>query len=456
MRPLDLAIAASVLVTAVAGVTSSTHKATSTTKKSSSSSQKTTTSVKTTLKAAAATATTTKPSTSSTKSSSTSKPTSTTSHTTSHSTSSTKPSSTSKVSSTTLKTSTTSHTTSSSKSSTTSKSSSTLTSTTHSSSTTTAPKPTSSSTSHTTTTTSHSTTSITSTTATSSKSTTSTSSSSSSSSSSKSNTTSTTSSTSSTSTPTQTPTSSPAGKRGLGFNDPNLTRPFQNSSDVNWAYNWASDVYYPGTWVPNTFDTALTYVPMLWSAADDLTSIWTANVNHAIATYHTDAVLTFNEPDGCCWSCGNSCMNVSSAVSAYQTWVQPFAGRVKLGAPAVTNSEGSGVGMDYLAQFLSNCTDCTVDFIPLHFYGSVLDPGAFETYVINAWEEFGLPLWITEFGTTSGSEEQVLEWLETVLPWLDAQPYVHRYAYFMDNNQGVPYLLNSDNTTTSIGTLYSE
>ncbi|KAI0189684.1 glycosyl hydrolase catalytic core-domain-containing protein [Astrocystis sublimbata] len=208
----------------------------------------------------------------------------------------------------------------------------------------------------------------------------------------------------------------------------------EGSRPITWAYNWASHPYFPSTasWPPDSFSPSLTFVPTL--------------------------VLSFNEPDGCCWSCGNSCMNVSSAVSAYRTYINPLPSTypgLSLGAPAVTNGEGPGVGLDWLRQFMAACSTCTVDFIPLHFYGSVLEPGAFKTYVSSAWKMFGRPIWVTEFGTTSGTEEKVLAWLGEVLPWLDAQPYVERYAYFMDNDRGVPYLLTPAHALTSIGKLYS-
>ncbi|KAI0161986.1 glycoside hydrolase family 128 protein [Xylariaceae sp. FL1272] len=415
----------------------STTKATTTAKttntsKSSTTSKPTTTKTTSTTTTKKATTTTTKPTTTTQKTTTTtSKPTTTTKGTTTS-----KPTTTSKTTSTTLKTSTKT-TSSTSKATTTSKATSTTskaTSTTSKASSTTStttstPKTSSSSTTSKTSTTSQATTT------------------------SKTTSQSTSSSTRSTSSPVPTLTQG-AGNRGLSFNDPALTEPFSNSTEITWAYNWASDVYYPGGWTPDSFNTDLTYVPMLWSAADDLTSIWNTNVNNAIKSYGTDSLLAFNEPDGCCWSCGNSCMNVSSAVTAYKQWIQPFAGKVQLGSPAVTNGVGEGVGLSYLSYFMGNCTGCTVDFIPLHFYGSVLDPGAFQSYVESAWKLFGLPIWVTEFGTTSGTEAQVLSWLQVVIPWLDAQPYVKRYAYFMDNNHGAPYLLNSDNTKTSIGVYY--
>ena len=144
-------------------------------------------------------------------------------------------------------------------------------------------------------------------------------------------------------------------------------------------------------------------------------------------------------------------MDVQSAVTAYKQYIQPLAGRVSLGAPAVTNGVGSGVGIDYMRQFIGNCSGCQIDFIPIHWYGSVLDPGSFETYVSNFYQTFGKPIWVTEFGLTSGTSAQIISFLQQVLPWLGSQGYVRRYAYFMDNNQGDPYLLNSSNSLTDIG-----
>ena len=42
-----------------------------------------------------------------------------------------------------------------------------------------------------------------------------------------------------------------------------------------------------------------------------------------------------------------------------------------------------------------------------------------------------MPIWLTEFGTTDGNDES---FISTVLPWLDSQSFVERYAYFMAEN----------------------
>ncbi|KAF2480507.1 glycosyl hydrolase catalytic core-domain-containing protein [Neohortaea acidophila] len=252
-----------------------------------------------------------------------------------------------------------------------------------------------------------------------------------------------------------TPTKS-SGKRGLSFNDPYLTNFFSlqgQNSQVTWSYNWASDPYYGQYPDNNTFNPVIAYSPMLWSNAQSLTSIWSGNVQNAIQEYGSNSVLGFNEPDECC--CGSSCMNVSVAVSAWQQYIQPLAGTVQLGAPAVTNAVGPGVGVNWLSEFMGNCTGCSFDFIPLHWYGDVSSPSSFTQYVQSFHQQFNKPLWITEFGTNGGSDAQIISFLENVMPWLDSQTYVVNYAYFGDFAAGSPYLLNQNDTLTDIGVVYN-
>jgi hypothetical protein len=196
---------------------------------------------------------------------------------------------------------------------------------------------------------------------------------------------------------------------------------------------------------------------MLWSAHPDLTSVWAANVDRSMAAYAVDAVLAFNEPDLCCATCGSSCTDVAAAVAGYRQWVQPLAGRVRLGAPAVTNGVGDNMGLSYLRRFMEGCVGCRVDFIPLHYYGSVHDLDGLQRHVEAAWEMFGrsIPIWVTEFGAAGGTEADTVAWLRVVLPWLDAQSYVERYAYFMASNAGPPCLLHENGTLTDVGKFYN-
>ena len=173
---------------------------------------------------------------------------------------------------------------------------------------------------------------------------------------------------------------------------------------------------------------------------------------YARANLRTDALLAFNEPDNCD---GQACMSVARAVTAYKAYLQPYAGSLSLGAPAVTNGHGSGIGLDWLQQFMTACTGCTIDFIPLHFYGSYADPGQMTNYITQAHNMFpNVPIWVTEYGTTSGSQDQILTWMKSIVPWLDSQSYIQRHAYFMDAVSDT-WLLNSDKTFNNLGKYFN-
>lgn len=79
-------------------------------------------------------------------------------------------------------------------------------------------------------------------------------------------------------------TASVRGKRGLAYNDPAMTKLFGGSgSHVSWMYDWTS------TPLDNT-NSALKYIPMLWSNSANHVAAWNANANAGIAA-GADALL---------------------------------------------------------------------------------------------------------------------------------------------------------------------
>ena len=182
---------------------------------------------------------------------------------------------------------------------------------------------------------------------------------------------------------------------------------------------------------------------MLFNDAPALTSVFAANVNTSIASYRTDSILAFNEPDSCFG--GSACMSVNESVAAYRSYIQPFAGRILLGAPAVTNG-GSPGSLTYLANFLGNCTGCTIDFVPIHWYASAYNELYFQQYIAQAYNvSGGRPLWVTEFGMDQDYyDPDVQTFIKASLAFLDNTTYVQRYAYFgaypndLGNNLGYP------------------
>jgi hypothetical protein len=75
----------------------------------------------------------------------------------------------------------------------------------------------------------------------------------------------------------------------------------------------------------------------------------------------TTHLLAFNEPD----IDSQANLTVTVAMAGYLDYLQPFAGKVKLGSLAVTN-RGGHMGLGWLKDFLSRYSSCTIDFVAIH------------------------------------------------------------------------------------------
>lgn len=104
------------------------------------------------------------------------------------------------------------------------------------------------------------------------------------------------------------------------------------------------------------------YVPMLWGIKPELTGAWNDHASSWIAAGSKN-LLAFNEPE----NAGQSNINTTAAADAYRKYMQPFAGKAQLGAPGVSND-----GRDWMTQFLGLCSDCTIDFVPIHWVSTFL------------------------------------------------------------------------------------
>ena len=238
-------------------------------------------------------------------------------------------------------------------------------------------------------------------------------------------------------TPTPVVTPSTSGpKRGLAYNNADLTSSFTGAdSKVSWAYNWGSTT--PS--IPSSFE----YVPMLWGTQAVHSDNWNEAATAAIAK-GSKHLLAFNEPD----LPAQSNLDPGAAAAGYKTFMQPFAGKAKLGSPAVTNGPAP-MGIAYYQSFMAACDGCTVDFIPLHWYDAASNVVGFKKHVSDMNDVAGgRKLWITEFGATGSTEEQE-EFLRQVIPWLDGQDYVERYAYFYADG-----VLTQNNAVSALGNVF--
>lgn len=72
-----------------------------------------------------------------------------------------------------------------------------------------------------------------------------------------------------------------------------------------------------------------------------------------------------NEPD----LNTQSNMTPAQAAAEWKSQMQPFAGRVKLVSPAITNG-GDPMGFAWLAAFFKACDGCHFDAMAMHWYDS--------------------------------------------------------------------------------------
>lgn len=232
--------------------------------------------------------------------------------------------------------------------------------------------------------------------------------------------------------------SSSSGKRGVAYNDASLCDLFEGSAEVTWGYNWGQS--------SSGLASSFNYVPLLWGTSSTFTNGWSAAAEAAISSGSTH-LMSFNEPD----LSSQSNISPEDAATAYMTYMQPFAGKAKLGSPAVTNG-GGATGLDWLNAFLTACSECTIDFVPIHWYSGSDQAAYFKEQVANATAVAGgKPVWVTEFGCTDGADSDISAFLEEVMPWMDEQSYVERYSYFMVADG---YLVDSATALSSYGSTY--
>ncbi|ODQ54641.1 hypothetical protein SAICODRAFT_47328, partial [Saitoella complicata NRRL Y-17804] len=186
------------------------------------------------------------------------------------------------------------------------------------------------------------------------------------------------------------------------------------SPSLTWVYDYTNE---PPS--PSSEYGSLNFVPQQWNA-DSASQL----ANTVEGDTNITHVLGFNEPDAS--GNGQSGMEPAYAAEVWKEYIEPLAAKgIKLGAPAVT---GSPVGKVWLQQFFGNCTSCTIDFIPLHYYGT------FEGLASHCGDIYysfsNRTLWITEFALDNASEEDTLGMMQTSLEWLDGLEWVERYAWF--------------------------
>ncbi|GAB1191844.1 hypothetical protein APSETT444_001027 [Aspergillus pseudonomiae] len=207
-------------------------------------------------------------------------------------------------------------------------------------------------------------------------------------------------------------------KLGAAYNDSAQVMVLSSFVAHLWAYNW--DMFANGILPPG-----VEFVPMLWGAK--MFSGWHEAIEVALAS-GARYILGFNEPD----SPSQANLTPLEAMVYYKEYISPYSSKAKLVSPAVTNG-----GLNWMRSFMSLCHDCDISIMAVHWYGDTAED--FKTFVTEAIEtsqRYNIhEIWITEFALTSaingGDPSDSIKFLRDVIPWLNSQKAVGRFAYFM-------------------------
>jgi len=240
------------------------------------------------------------------------------------------------------------------------------------------------------------------------------------------------------------------GKKGIGM----TTKSSTWSSNVSktkshWHYTWGTDLNFRE---PDNIE----FVPMKWGKGEPSEDVL-ASLNTLKSEGKIHYLLGYNEPDGA----EQANMTVQQAVDGWPT-LESLG--LPLGSPACVNPTG-----DWMKEFMQRVEDegLRVDFVCVHSYGGVSAQS-----LLNKLEEvynlYGKPIWITEFAVADWnaatpqdnkySPEQVLNFMQQVLPALEDLSYVHRYAWFPFGQTSAPgtssALWDADGNLTLPGEYY--
>jgi hypothetical protein len=238
-------------------------------------------------------------------------------------------------------------------------------------------------------------------------------------------------------------------KRGLGITTKPGTqwREKLERCGAEWFYSW-------GNTPPKGVPSGIEFVPMIWSAKS-VESVQVAG--EEIRQHGGKVLLGFNEPD----HDDQSNMTVEQALKLWPTLMDLG---LRLGSPGCAHPD-----REWMKAFMQGVKEqqLRVDFVTVHSYGG-LSADALMQRLEAVHQLFDRPLWITEFAVgdwkaktraeNQYQPEQIVKFMEQLLPRLDGCDFVERYAWFPakpDNHAlGPCALFNEDGSLTSVGEAY--
>jgi len=245
----------------------------------------------------------------------------------------------------------------------------------------------------------------------------------------------------------------PSRKKGVGVARLVSDAPYRvEAMNPAWYYTWAADGI-PG--VQN-----VEFVPMVWGGVNNIQT--QISEVEALSPGRQRVVLGPNEPD-------NAAQSNMTVAEVLQYWAQITDLAALTVAPAPVHPLDA-----WIMEFMQQATKMNLrpNFIAVHTYPGA-DPEGFLSGIDQVYTTYGLPIWVTEFAVAdwnasktvanSYTAQDVLGFMEAVLPGLESRPYVARYAWFgagpaaaASPALGPSALFDTSGAITALGEYYAQ
>lgn len=217
-----------------------------------------------------------------------------------------------------------------------------------------------------------------------------------------------------------------SAKRGVAFSFTQVTDLPLMSPYISWDYNWGNT---PSNDAAMWFDAnEMDFCPMCWNGNYSTDKIRAFVAAHPKTKY----LLAFNEPN----LTDQANMTPSKAAELWPPVVALAKElNLKLVSPAMNYGTLAGYSdpVKWLDEFFAQpgVSINDIDAIAIHCYMS--SPSAVQGY-IEKFEKYNKPIWMTEFcawDPVPGSVTTQMDYMCAVLNYLEANPKVERYAWFI-------------------------
>jgi len=204
-------------------------------------------------------------------------------------------------------------------------------------------------------------------------------------------------------------------KKGLCVSKKNFDcRDLALFPNISWYYNWGSDYHGQSCSDP---PAPLGYIPMVWG-------YW-GSVPTDIPTTHP-LILGFNEPD----HENQANMSPERALEGWLLLQEAYPDRQLVSPGTSLKPDGEMVWIDEFMD-LCNAVNCRVDYIAVHRYGGTAEN--IMVMIDDLYKRHGKKIWLTEFAMSgTNNAGKVLEFMQDILPMLEAHEGVYKYSWFMN------------------------